>query len=298
MMEREQKEKQISYQSQTGYENQWSGQNNYQTQWNGQSEYQNQWNGQSNAGQVYTQGVCPTCGTPLLNGMCPKCASVSTIQQQNKKDKPFKQYFMNPNEKLVTTLGNNYIQNYIANGSISRGFAIVSNRRAYFQGKSYKIVYDRRGNMKVNQTDQSRVVDLQDITGTGYDSAKTLSHLLRGWICLACALLAFLFTNTLGSFETKYEYSSGSHAAYTSNSTGNFWGSVTVWLLVGMLVAALVFFFLYYKSKITLFTIQYAGGEIAFNINWFPQAEMDDFQRQLRLAKDDFKDQMMNRRMM
>lgn len=38
-MEREQKEKQISYQSQTGYENQWSGQNNYQTQWNGQSEY-------------------------------------------------------------------------------------------------------------------------------------------------------------------------------------------------------------------------------------------------------------------
>ena len=152
--------------------------------------------------------------------------------------------------------------------------------------------------MNVNHTDRSRVVDLQDITGTGYDSAKTLSHLLRGWICLACALLAFLFTNTLGSFETKYEYSSGSHAAYTSNSTGNFWGSVTVWLLVGMLVAALVFFFLYYKSKITLFTIQYAGGEIAFNINWFPQAEMDDFQRQLRLAKDDFKDQMMNRRMM
>ena len=25
---------------------------------------------------------------------------------------------MNPNEKLVTTLGNNYIQNYIANGII------------------------------------------------------------------------------------------------------------------------------------------------------------------------------------
>ena len=84
-MEREQKEKQISYQSQTGYENQWSGQNNYQTQWNGQSEYQNQWNVQSNAGQTYTQGVCPACGTQLLNGMCPKCASVSTIQQQNKK---------------------------------------------------------------------------------------------------------------------------------------------------------------------------------------------------------------------
>lgn len=293
-MEREQKEKQISYQSQTGYENQWSGQNNYQTQWNGQSEYQNQWNG-----QAYTQGVCPTCGTPLLNGMCPKCASVSTIQQQNKKDKRFKQYFMNPNEKLVTTLGNNYIQNYIANGSINRGFAIVSDRRAYFQGKAYEIVYDRRGNMKVNQTDRSRVVDLQDITGTGYDSAKTLSHLLRGWICLACALIALLFSNTLWSSEKIYESSSVSYGAYTSGSGGNFWWSVIiVWLLVGMLVAALVFFFLYYKSKITLFTIQYAGGEIAFNINWFPQAEMDDFQRQLRLAKDDFKDQMMNRRMM
>ena len=49
--------------NQTGYEN----------QWNGQQNYDNQWNMQTNAGQMYGQSVCPACGTPLLNGMCPRC---------------------------------------------------------------------------------------------------------------------------------------------------------------------------------------------------------------------------------
>lgn len=49
---------------------------------------------------------------------------------------------------------------------------------------------------------------------------------------------------------------------------------------------SIFFIFLYYKSKLSLITIQFAGGEIAFDIRWFSQQEIADFQRQLRLAKD------------
>ena len=283
------------YQNQTGYENQWNGQQNYGTQWqnqngyyqnqtgyenqwNGQQNYDNQWNMQTNAGQMYGQSVCPACGTPLLNGMCPRCTSIGTIQQQNKHDNRFKRFFSNPNEKLITTLGNSYIQNYFANGSISRGFAVVSNRRAYFRGTSYDISYDNRGKKRVNKTARSRIVDLKDITGTGYDSTREVSLLWSGWILLIIALVMAISSGT----------------SQSSDDTAGILSAMAIVLLFGALIA----FFAYFRSRLTLISIQYAGGEIAFNVNWFPQAEMDDFQKQLRLAKDDLMDQMMNRGMM
>ena len=283
------------YQNQTGYENQWNGQQNYGTpwqnqngyyhnqtgyenQWNTQQNYDNQWNMQTNARQMYGQSVCPACGTPLLNGMCPRCTSIGTIQQQNKHDNRFKRFFSNPNEKLITTLGNSYIQNYFANGSISRGFAVVSNRRAYFRGTSYDISYDNRGKKRVNKTARSRIVDLKDITGTGYDSTREVSLLWSGWILLIIALVMAISSGT----------------SQSSDDTAGILSAMAIVLLFGALIA----FFTYFRSRLTLISIQYAGGEIAFNVNWFPQAEMDDFQKQLRLAKDDLMDQMMNRGMM
>ena len=35
-----------------------------------------------------------------------------------------------------------------------------------------------------------------------------------------------------------------------------------------------------------MFQIQYAGGCIAFNVSYYAKAEIDDFQKQLRRAKD------------
>lgn len=43
---------------------------------------------------------------------------------------------------------------------------------------------------------------------------------------------------------------------------------------------------LYLKSRKTLFEINYAGGKIAFDISLYSKSEIDDFQKQLRHAKD------------
>lgn len=61
---------------------------------------------------------------------------------------------------------------------------------------------------------------------------------------------------------------------------------VLEYILVLLIVLFFVLIFFYYKSRVSLVTIQYAGGEIAFDIRWFSKQEIDDFQRQLRLAKD------------
>lgn len=45
-------------------------------------------------------------------------------------------------------------------------------------------------------------------------------------------------------------------------------------------------FFMYQRSKVSMITIQYAGGEIGFDKKWFTQQEIDLFEKKIRLAKD------------
>ena len=42
----------------------------------------------------------------------------------------------------------------------------------------------------------------------------------------------------------------------------------------------------YFFGRKTLFRIEYAGGCIAFDVSFYAKAEIDDFQKQLRRAKD------------
>lgn len=65
-------------------------------------------------------------------------------------------------------------------------------------------------------------------------------------------------------------------------------------ILGGLLVTAFtsltIFAFIRFKDYLlrrkTLFNIEYAGGCIVFNVSFYSKAEIDDFQKQLRRAKD------------
>ena len=52
------------------------------------------------------------------------------------------------------------------------------------------------------------------------------------------------------------------------------------------LISCILTFADYLKKRKTLFEIQYAGGRIAFEVSYYAKAEIDDFQKQLRRAKD------------
>ena len=57
-------------------------------------------------------------------------------------------------------------------------------------------------------------------------------------------------------------------------------------MLIVCLIPGVVFLAVFLQSRVNLIAIQFAGGEIAFDINWFSEMEIEDFQKQLRLAKD------------
>lgn len=231
---------------------------NYQQAGYGQASYQQQ----NNGGQQYSQGgVCPACGTQLINGVCPRCTNAQMMAAQNRNDAKFTRLFMSPNEKLVATLGNNYIQNYLHNGSVRNGFAVVSDKRAYFYGTSYTISYNGRGNPNANKMSRSQVVDLKDVTGSGFIRMVNIGYAVLAW---ALVIISIFLIMLLYDIEEGLAVIGG----------------------LAALSALLFLIYQYYDNKLSLISIQYAGGEIAFDIRWFSGQEINNFHQQLRLAKD------------
>lgn len=231
---------------------------NYQQAGYGQAAYQQQ----NNGGQQYSQGgVCPACGTQLVNGVCPRCTNAQMMAAQNRNDARFTRLFMSPNEKLVATLGNNYIQNYLHNGSVRNGFAVVSDKRAYFYGTSYTISYNGRGNPNANKMSRSQVVDLKDVTGSGFIRMVNIGYAILAW---ALVIISIFLIMLLYDIEEGLAVIGG----------------------LAALSAILFLIYQYYDNKLSLISIQYAGGEIAFDIRWFSGQEINNFHQQLRLAKD------------
>lgn len=231
---------------------------NYQQAGYGQAAYQQQ----NNGGQQYSQGgVCPACGTQLVNGVCPRCTNAQMMAAQNRNDARFTRLFMSPNEKLVATLGNNYIQNYLHNGSVRNGFAVVSDKRAYFYGTSYTISYNGRGNPNANKMSRSQVVDLKDVTGSGFIRMVNIGYAILAWALVIISIFGIMLLYDIEE------------------------GLAVIWGLAA-LSALLFLIYKYYDNKLSLISIQYAGGEIAFDIRWFSGQEINNFHQQLRLAKD------------
>lgn len=135
--------------------------------------------------------LCEKCGTELIDGVCPKCVQ-NEENIESRYEGKLKTIFSSPNEKLVTVLGNSYIENFLQNGSVKNGFVVVSDKRVYFQGNNYYISYDEDGEQSIIQNKQSRMVDLKDVTGTGTDSYANVKWKISGFVGIALFLLFFL----------------------------------------------------------------------------------------------------------
>lgn len=237
--------------------------------------------GKKQGENVESQSVCPKCGTELIDGVCPKCTSEQQVSNQT--DERFRRFFMHPKEKLVTTLGNTYIQNYLKDGSVKNGFSVVSDKRVYFQGTTYEMVTKNNGKKKVIKTRKSRTVDLQDVTGTGFDSHSNV-------LALVIAILLWIAGLILWIAMLVSILSEPSYMQYEALDRVNHVGLGDIGLFVVLLllcsVPGMIAFTVYLYSRMNLIAIQFAGGEIAFNISWFPEKEIADFQKLLRLAKD------------
>lgn len=169
-----------------------------------------------------------------------------------------KDLFIDSNEQQIAVLGGGYLDNFLATGLATRGFCVVSDRRVYFRGKCY-----HKTGKHYKSTSEERTVDLKDVTGTGFVESRYLSLLILG-IAVALFTLFYFFLYCSWGGEEGFD------------------------VLVISALAAVAIFALYFFMKRKLFEISFAGGMIAFMSSSYNLEEMQNFQKSLRKAKDNY----------
>ena len=176
--------------------------------------------------------------------------------------------FVDANEKEISTLGSNYLRNFFSTGSLENGFCTVTDKRVYFRGKCYT----KSGN-NYKSTKEEKTVDLKDVTGTGFTFIK------RFWLmilAILCTIWAVVLTFSLVASLPELNESEG-------------WSSILLVIFVAIL-PTIVLWGLYWFLKVKVFEISFAGGKIAFKASSYNENEVNNFQRALRQAKDNYKE--------
>lgn len=201
---------------------------------------------------------CQKCGTAYQGGTCPVC-------QKNIGNK-FNNLFVEPDERLEGVLGNNAAKTFISTGVLGNGFAVFTNKRMYFKGKCYT----RKGKGFFKNMEE-RIVDLSDVTGTGFVHNQNLITKILFYIM--AILFGILGLNPL--FWIIYF------------ATGEKWAFYLALALP--LPIPLLFYYLYKAFNYSLFEVSYAGGGIGFDLHWISKSEAAEFQKKLQAAKSRLK---------
>lgn len=189
----------------------------------------------------------------VLSKTAPRNNGEVKISEQIKTK--FNKLFSEPAEQYIASIGNGYIVNFLSGSGFESGFAAISNKRVYFRGKCYYLE-----NGKVKRNFEERVVDLKDVTGTGYTRVDPLYLVAFSFISLLVTILSLIQTESMQTWR--------------------------VFLLIIALASYFFFLLRYFLNRRDYFEIAFAGGRIAFDINLYAKSEIDDFQKQLRIAKD------------
>ncbi len=231
--------------------------------------------------------ICKNCGNDLPEGakFCDKCGAVleqaqsqtpgvqgaqaggcggpqqgagnfngAMRQASYMEPSKYSKVFVDPDEKLQGTLGNGYLENLLF-GDIKRCHALLTDRRVYFQGR---FLYEngKRSEWLISE----EIVDLEDITGTGFIYSKPIGILMTLILLVIPWIPLILAPNRQNDF-----------------------GIIG---LIGDVVVLLITLVRYILNRKTYFSMEYAGGAIKFDAKIIGVPAVRDFQKQIRRAKD------------
>ena len=103
------------------------------------------------------------------------------------EENQFTAMLASPDERLVSVLGNNIAQTFFATGTIGKGFAVLSDRRVYFKGKCLQ-----RTGKRFSAIHEERVVDVSNVTGTGFVHTKPVWLLVISIVLFVLAAVYFV----------------------------------------------------------------------------------------------------------
>lgn len=176
------------------------------------------------------------------------------------------QVFVDPTERLQAKLGNGYLVNLLFKKT-KKCNMLLTDKRVYFKGTMYS--GDRKS---VTKTTEERILDLENVTGTGF----IYERMAWGWVLL-------------GILEEIFGIAAGALAcALIFNDTTEWYIIGGVAGLIAALTPCLLLIAKAIKSRKIWFFVDYAGGRIRVDAKLIGIADVRDFHKQLRRAKDKY----------
>jgi hypothetical protein len=126
-------------------------------------------------------------------------------------------------------------------------------------------------NGKISRLNTQKTIDLEDITGTGFIYDSSLWWLVLAGV-FACISIILFVSAVVSAVEA---------------------GSAFVMILPNF-IWTIIWIILYIKSRKTFFFIEYAGGGIRFDSSIYGLVESQDFEKQIRRAKNKVKENILN----
>lgn len=159
--------------------------------------------------------------------------------------------FVDPSETAKATLGANFAQNVMTSGKMKQGSAVLTEKRLYYKGELFSGAGKNLMSIKGEY-----IVPVENISMTSFVHGESTGGKLFGLLLvLVGAGLFFVFQPV---------------------------GIIAV-------LAGIVFLIKGFLGKSTVFEISFPGGLFRFDVKWYPIADMQDFQRQIHLVKDHYK---------
>lgn len=229
---------------------------------------------------------CYKCGKQLDDGsqFCVSCGAVlsrksESVKTENMKtgntvnsddSEKFSKLYIDKNEKVVSFLGSSYVMNYLNSGELKEGACLLTDKRIYYKGKSYK----KSGEHLIKNKEET-IVDVKDITASGFTESVNTGLLIKSWILLILTLFIFLaFPSPIEVWEDIAD-----HFNYA-----------IIYIVEAILIVFTIINFVKYSlQRVKLFYIAFAGGTLAFKATDYSYRDIHKFNRSLRKVINNIK---------
>ena len=137
---------------------------------------------------------CGNCGKQIDDNanVCPYCgdttAAAATISDDTAQS-ICKKFFISPNERYITSLGDGYLKNFLTTGNIKRCVAVLSDKRIYLRGNIIDC-----SSSKFEKVNVEKIVNVEDVTGTGFIySSSQIWKLILAILTIPLVIPAIIF---------------------------------------------------------------------------------------------------------
>lgn len=203
---------------------------------------------------------CEKCGNSIPDGakFCSGCGNdittdnLTTINPEKKtpNTKSINKLLVSPDEQIIASLGDSYLNSYLSSRKLERCIAILTNLRIYLYGTMFD---NNNGIFSRYRTET--IINVEDITGSGFVYCEP-----KLWKLIIGILLTII--SAIGAYF--------------------------IFPLI-LLIPGIFLIVSYFTSRGSMFFIEYAGGCINFDASIYGINESREFHKQIRRVQDNLK---------